>query len=50
MEALQMETGIDSRTLWSAMKRNVYTWEVKQIQENANIRFGLDTNQSRDCW
>ena len=40
------------------MRRFCYLWEVKQIQENANIRFGLDTiNQEiadkefwRDIW
>lgn len=58
MEALQMETGIDSRTLWVQWTWTSTLWEVKQIQENANIRFGLDTiNQEiadkefwRDIW
>ena len=58
MEALQMETGIDSRTLWVQWSGTSTLWEVKQIQENANIRFGLDTiNQEiadkefwRDIW
>ena len=43
MEALQMETGIDSRTLWVQWSGTSTLGEVKQIQENANIRFGLTT-------
>lgn len=43
MEALQMETGIDSRTLWVQWDATSTLGEVKQIQENANIRFGLTT-------
>ena len=58
MDALQMETGIDSRTLWVQWTWTSTLGEVKQIQENANIRFGLDTiNQEiadrefwRDIW
>ena len=43
MEAMQLETGIDSRTLWVQWDATSTLGEVKQIQENANIRFGLTT-------
>ena len=58
MEALQMETGIDYRTLWVQWAWSATLWEVKQIQENANMRFGLDSMHQeladrqfwRDIW
>ena len=43
MEALQMETGINNNQLWVQWDGTQTLGEVKKIQENANIRFGLTT-------
>ena len=43
MEALQMETGINNNQLWVQWDGTRTLGEVKKIQENANIRFGLTT-------
>ena len=43
MEAMQLETGINNNQLWVQWDATSTLGEVKQIQENANIRFGLTT-------
>ena len=43
MEAMQLETGINNNQLWVQWGATSTLGEVKQIQENANIRFGLTT-------
>ena len=43
MEAMQMETGINNNQLWVQWDGTQTLGEVKKIQENANIRFGLTT-------
>ena len=42
-DALQKETGINNNQLWVQSSGSQTLWEIKQIQENANIRFGLTT-------
>lgn len=58
MDALQMETGINNNQLGVQSNGSQTLGEVKQIQENANIRFGLtaitaersDKEFWRDIW
>ena len=58
MDSLQMETGINSNQLGVQSSGSQTLGEVKQIQENANIRFGLtaitaersDKEFWRDIW
>lgn len=39
--ALQLETGINNNQLGVQSQGSQTLWEIKQIQENANLRFGL---------
>ena len=43
MESIQMTTGINYNQLWVQWAGTQTLGEVKQIQENANLRFGLDS-------
>lgn len=38
---IQLDTGIDSRSLWVQGDKNITLWESQQIQANANVIFGL---------
>ena len=57
-DALQKETGINNNQLWVQSQGSQTLGEIKQIQENANIRFGLTTHHReiadeqfwRDIW